>query len=122
MKATTLILSVAAAIALTTFAQDADNSAAPVATTKEATEKAAPTEIRPTENATPVGENEKGLRLNLRGVPLDQVLNYMSEAAGFIINIAPNTDVKGKVDVWSNQPLDKEEAVDLLNKVLSQNG
>ncbi|HEY6228153.1 MAG TPA: secretin N-terminal domain-containing protein [Verrucomicrobiae bacterium] len=122
MKATTLFLSAVAAIALTTFAQDADNSATPVATTKEATDKAAPTEIRPAANATPVSESEKGLRLNFRGVRLEDVLNYMSEAAGFIINIAPNTEVKGKVDVWSNQPLDKEEAVQLLNTVLSQNG
>src|SRR3954469_5177419 len=122
MKATTLILSALTAIALPTFAQDADKPATPVATTKEATEKAAPTEIRPTPNATPVAENEKGLRLNFRGVRLEEVLNYMSDAAGFIINIAPNTEAKGKVDAWSNQPLDKEEAVELLNTVLMQNG
>src|SRR3954468_2878013 len=40
-------------------------------------------------NAAPVrrvtSENEKGLRLNFRGVPLDMVLNYLSDAAGFII-------------------------------------
>src|SRR5206468_598452 len=65
---------------------------------------------------------ETGLRLNFRGVPLDMVLNYLSDAAGFIINIKPGTDVKGKtVDVWSNQPLNKDEAVDLLNTVLNQN-
>jgi general secretion pathway protein D len=63
---------------------------------------------------------EAGLRLNFRGVPLDMVLNYLSDAAGFIIVL--DTDVKGKVDVWSNQPLTKDEAVDLLNTVLSKNG
>ena len=31
-------------------------------------------------------------------------------------------NVRGKVDVWSNQPLSKDEAVDLLDTVLSQNG
>src|ERR1041384_2959205 len=72
--------------------------------------------------ATPVGEGDKGLRLNFRGVPLEMVLNYLSDAAGFIINIKPGTDIKGKVDVWSNQPLTKDEAVDLLNTVLNQNG
>jgi type II secretory pathway component GspD/PulD (secretin) len=118
MKATTVILSAFGAIALTAFAQDADKPAT-ATTTKDATEKAAPAE---TIAAAPVGENEKGLRLNFRGVPLTQVLDYMSDAAGFIINIAPNTEVKGKVDVWSNQPLDKEEAVQLLNTVLNQNG
>ena len=72
--------------------------------------------------ATTSASGETGLRLNFRGVPLDMVLNYLSDAAGFIINIKPGTDVKGKtVDVWSNQPLNKDEAVDLLNTVLNQN-
>ncbi len=60
------------------------------------------------------------LRLNFRGVPLDMVLNYLSEAAGFIIVL--DTDVRGRVDVWSNQPVTKEEAVSLLNSVLKKNG
>lgn len=61
-----------------------------------------------------------GLRLNFRGVPLEMVLNYLSDAAGFIIVM--DTQVKGKVDVWSGQPLDKDEAVNLLNTVLNKNG
>ena len=73
--------------------------------------------------AAPLRQNgDSGLRLNFRGVPLEMVLNYLSDAAGFIINIKPGTDVKGRVDVWSNQPLSKDEAVDLLNTVLNQNG
>jgi general secretion pathway protein D len=60
------------------------------------------------------------LRLNFRGVPLDMVLNYLSEAAGFIIVL--ETQPRGKVDVWSNTPLTREEAVDLLNSVLNKNG
>ncbi len=62
----------------------------------------------------------KGLRLNFRGVPLEQVLNYLSDAAGFIINL--ETEVSGKVDVWSNQPLDREEALELLTTVLARHG
>lgn len=81
-------------------------------------DKPAPSPVPAT--ARPNGET--GLRLNFRGVPLEMVLNYLSDAAGFIINIKPGTDVKGKVDVWSNQPLSKDEAVDLLNTVLNQNG
>jgi type II secretory pathway component GspD/PulD (secretin) len=73
-------------------------------------------------SATARPNGEAGLRLNFRGVPLEMVLNYLSDAAGFIINLKPGTDVKGKVDVWSNQPLSKDEAVDLLNTVLNQNG
>lgn len=63
---------------------------------------------------------EPSLRLNFRGVALEQVLDYLSDAAGFIIVL--DTDVRGKVDVWSNQPLNRDEAVDLLNTVLSKNG
>ncbi len=63
---------------------------------------------------------DKGLRMNFRGVPLEMVLNYMSDAAGYIIVL--ETDVKGTVDVWSNQPLNKTEAVALLNNVLNKNG
>jgi len=60
------------------------------------------------------------LRLNFRGASLDSVLNYLSEAAGFIIVL--ETQPRGKVDCWSSQPLTKDEAVDLLNTVLNKNG
>ena len=50
-----------------------------------------------------------GLRFNFRGAPLETVLNYMSDAAGFIIVL--QTPVSGTVDMWSNQPVSREEAV-----------
>ena len=65
-------------------------------------------------------EGEKGLRMNFHNAPLEMVLNYLSDAAGFIIVL--ETKVEGKVDAWSNQPLSKAEAVDLLNSVLNKNG
>jgi type II secretory pathway component GspD/PulD (secretin) len=65
-------------------------------------------------------DGEKGLRMNFRGVPLEMVLDYLSDAAGFIIVL--ETEVKGKVDAWSNAPLGKQDAVDLLNTVLAKNG
>ncbi len=65
-------------------------------------------------------DGTKGLRLNFRGAPLEMVLNYLSEAAGFIINL--ETEARGKVDVWSNQPLTKDEALTLLDSVLNKNG
>src|SRR5713101_1522618 len=34
----------------------------------------------------------------------------------------PGTSVKGKVDIWSNDPLTREEALNLLDTVLNQNG
>ncbi|MCS7090227.1 MAG: secretin N-terminal domain-containing protein [Verrucomicrobiota bacterium] len=67
-----------------------------------------------------IGENERGLRLNFRNAPLELVLNYLSEAAGFII--VPEVDVRGRVDVWSNQPLTKDEAIEVLNQALARNG
>ena len=65
-------------------------------------------------------ETEKGMRLNFRGVPLEMVLDYFAEAAGFII--VPKVDIRGRVDVWSNDPLTKDEAIDVLNNVLSRSG
>jgi len=72
--------------------------------------------------AAPVvtSDTDKGLRFNFRGAPLEMVLNYLSEAAGFIIVL--ESGVSGKVDLWSNQPLTKPEAVTLLNTVLEKNG
>ena len=77
-----------------------------------ATNAAAPTVV--VENGT------NGIRLNFRGAPLSLVLDTLSDAAGFIIN--KETDVRGTVDVWSKQPLTKDEAVEVLNSVLKKNG
>ena len=69
---------------------------------------------------TEIVKESSDIRLNFRGVPIEMALNYIGDAAGFIIEL--NTAVKGKVDVWSNQPVSKEEAVDILNSVLNKNG
>jgi type II secretory pathway component GspD/PulD (secretin) len=68
----------------------------------------------------PNADPQRGLRLNFRGAPLDLVLDYLSDAAGFIINV--ETELTGKVDVWSHQPLNREEAVALLDTVLARHG
>lgn len=60
------------------------------------------------------------LNLNFRGAPLDVVLNYLSEAAGYIINLEATP--RGRVDVWSSTPVTRDEAVDILNSVLKKNG
>jgi type II secretory pathway component GspD/PulD (secretin) len=67
-----------------------------------------------------VENGTNGLRLNFRGAPLSLVLDYLSDAAGFIIN--KETDVRGTVEVWSKEPLTKDEAVEVLNSVLKKNG
>jgi type II secretory pathway component GspD/PulD (secretin) len=66
------------------------------------------------------GTNANELRLNFRNAPLEMVLNYLSDAAGFIIVL--DTQVRGTVSVISSHPMTKDEAVDLLNSVLNKNG
>ncbi len=60
------------------------------------------------------------LTLNFRSAPLREVLSYFSEAAGFIV--LPEVEINGRVDVWSNKPVTKAEAVGLLDSVLRRNG
>jgi type II secretory pathway component GspD/PulD (secretin) len=71
--------------------------------------------------AEPVGTNNPNeLRMNFRNAPLEMVLNYLSDAAGFIIVL--DTRVNGNFSVISSHPMTKDEAVDLLNSVLNKNG
>jgi type II secretory pathway component GspD/PulD (secretin) len=58
--------------------------------------------------------------LNFRGAPLEMVLNHLSTAAGFTINIVDPP--RGTVELWNNQPITRTEAVTLLNAALSKNG
>ena len=69
-----------------------------------------------------IGPAAKGLTLNLRGVPVDEVLKYLSAAAGFTIIREAKTEMAGTVDIVSGTPLNKAEIVLLLNKVLAQRG
>lgn len=92
---------------------------------KSAAKKTAPNKTATNKNAAPTAVNGalvngEGIRLNFRGVTLDTVLDYMSQAAGFVI--VKETQVEGTVDVFSHQPLSKDEAVELLNTVLNEKG
>ncbi len=60
------------------------------------------------------------LRLNFRGAPLETILNYLSEAAGYIIVL--DTEVKGRIDAWSAQPVTRDEAFHILETALAKNG
>ncbi len=111
-------------------AQDATSAAKPA---EKAAELPA---VAPTPAPTPaVKESEKAplppetpppvvpegmLMLNFRGAPLETVLNYLSEAAGYII--VAETEVRGKLDVIAKQPVTKEEAFTILESALSRNG
>ncbi|MEA3211990.1 MAG: ral secretion pathway protein [Chthoniobacter sp.] len=61
-----------------------------------------------------------GIMLNFQGASLTDVLNYLSEAAGFVI--VQEVQVSGTVNVVSRQAISAEEAVDLLNAVLIEKG
>ncbi len=74
-------------------------------------------------NAAPAISSEygaDGLRVNFHGAPLNLVLDYLSDAAGFIIN--KQTEVHGTVEIWSKQPVTKDEAIELLSSALKKNG
>ncbi len=71
-------------------------------------------------SSAPSARQETGLRFNFRGAQMETVLNYMSDAAGYIIVL--ETPVRGTVDMWSSQPVSKVEAIQLLNLALNKNG
>src|ERR1017187_945975 len=73
----------------------------------------------PTEPAVVVENGTNGLRLNFHNAPLNIVLDYLSDAAGFIIN--KETDIRGNVDVQGKN-LTKDEAVEVLDSALKKNG
>ena len=79
-------------------------------------QEAAPGAATPDASARAAGT----LRFNFRNAPLETVLNYMSEAAGYIIVL--ETPVRGTVDAFSSQPVTREEALQLLNGALNKNG
>jgi type II secretory pathway component GspD/PulD (secretin) len=109
LSSTPLLLSLSAALLAPALAQDTPPTNPPASASATVAEASpAPTRGRP------------GLRFNFRGAPLETVLNYMSEAAGFVIVL--ETPVRGTIDMWSAQPISREEAVDLLNLALNKNG
>ena len=92
--------------AVTLFAQERENNI-----------PANPQTVKPSTSAT---AEDPQLMLNFQDVPLQSVLEYMSEAAGFII--LGDTKVRGDVTILSKQPLNREEAVDLLDTILNEKG
>jgi len=60
------------------------------------------------------------ISLNFKDAPLDTVLNYLSEQAGFVI--IKDGPVDGRVTILSKQPVSAEEAITLVNASLKVNG
>ena len=105
----TIILLAITAAAKTSFAADE----AAIVTNAPATEVVPVADVTAAATNAVANGTNGGLRMNFRDVSLEQVLNYMSDAAGFTIVL--DAQPRGKVSVWSNTPLTKDEAVDLLN-------
>ena len=91
---------------------------APAAATPPAPD--ASTAIPGKDGATPPKPGKGGVILNFQNASLTDVLNYLSEAAGFIV--VQEAPVSGTVNVMSKQEITAEEAVDLLNAVLIEKG
>ncbi len=60
------------------------------------------------------------IMVNFQDASLNDVLNYLSEAAGFVV--VQEVKVEGKINVVSRQPITADDAVDLLNTVLLEKG
>jgi len=88
----------------------------PVATQPAA--EATPSPVPATKTTPSVVKGE--IHLNFQNASLADVLNYLSDAAGFII--VQDTPVAGAVNVVSKQPVSVDDAVDLLNSVLIEKG
>jgi type II secretory pathway component GspD/PulD (secretin) len=61
-----------------------------------------------------------GICLNFHGARANLVLEYLSDAGGFVINL--EAEVRDAIDVWTNGPVTKDQAVELLNSSLNQHG
>lgn len=79
--------------------------------------------------ATPQKVNRTGdfapgqtLRLKFRNTPLRKVLGYLSKSVGLMIDVQPNVAVDERVDAFSDQPLSHDEALNLLEKILHEQG
>jgi type II secretory pathway component GspD/PulD (secretin) len=66
----------------------------------------------------PVSSNPNDLNMNFANAPLNQVLSYLSDAAGFIVVL--ETRVSGSVTIKGSH-INRDEAVDLLNSALNRN-
>ena len=99
---------------------DAQNTGAKASDAKTPESATAPTATPNSTSASASVGSGPGIQMNFRNAPLEQVLEYLSEAAGFIIVL--DAPVKGTVNVISAKPMSQDEAVDFLSSVLNKNG
>ncbi len=61
-----------------------------------------------------------GLLLNFSDAPIQEVLTYLCEEAGLVI--VNDSDLQGRITVMNRQPLTLDEAIDLINTILMEEG
>ena len=62
------------------------------------------------------------LRLNFRNAPLQTVVDYLREAADLNIEAESNVEIERRIDLWNDEPVNKEQALSLFKQSLSQKG
>lgn len=67
-----------------------------------------------------VARGTNAIVLNFDKAPLRLVLDYLSEAAGFVISPDSKVDLSGHVTVLSKHPVSRDEAVAVLNNALNK--
>ncbi len=70
-----------------------------------------------------VGEeagSEMKLTLDFKDAPLSTVMDYLSESTGMVI--LSNYTLESRISIISKQPVDLDEALELINSTLSENG
>lgn len=117
MKTQTALLLASLAWPASLLAQDAPPAAPPQAQPNAITRIDAPS---PAVTPAPAAAGDEGVTLNFKDAPLNTVLDYLSQAGGFII--VYETEVSGNISVVSHQPLKREEVGDLLNTLLYSKG
>jgi type II secretory pathway component GspD/PulD (secretin) len=63
---------------------------------------------------------QQELTLEFHQAPLRNVLKYISDAAGIVINAQPNVPLHREVDLWRDKPVDSQEAISLLGRSLGK--
>lgn len=113
--ATTLLLLTSGSVAIS---QETDAPGVPpaMANTQPANEPATPAPVIPAGQITDEGK----LLLNFQNASLDSVLSFLSQASGIVV--IGETKVKGRVSVMSRHPVSIDQALDILNAVLKDNG
>jgi type II secretory pathway component GspD/PulD (secretin) len=62
------------------------------------------------------------LRLNFRKAPIHSVLNYLHNATALPIEVERNVEIERTIQLWNDEPVNKEEAIKLLKEALNEEG